>query len=61
MWSPPDLGMGGEGGSADVAGRSEGGGFGEVEECLLVMESTHNNGGTPSNNGGAPSSLREHP
>jgi hypothetical protein len=27
MWSPPDLGIGGEGGSADVAGRSEGGGL----------------------------------
>ena len=29
MWSPPDLGIGGEGGSADVAGRQEGGRFGK--------------------------------
>jgi hypothetical protein len=51
------------------AGR-RGGRFGEVDECLLVVESTQNNGGAPSkmgarphserapkNNGGAPSSC----
>ncbi len=27
MWSPPDQGIGVEGGSADVAGRWEGGGL----------------------------------
>ena len=49
---PPDPGIGVEGGSADVAGRQEGGGeIWKVDECLLVLESTQNNGGAPSSCG----------
>ena len=40
MWSPPDLGMGGEGGSADVAGRWEGGG-GLESGWVLVGSGEH--------------------
>ena len=60
MWSPPDPGKGVEGGSADVAGRWEGGGL--ESGWVLVgswrapkimgarphSESTQNNGGVPS-------------
>jgi hypothetical protein len=42
---------GGEGGSAGVAGRWEGGGCGGVDEGWVVMESSHNNGGAPSSCG----------
>ena len=63
MWSPPDPGKGVEGGSADVAGRWEGGGL--ESGWVLVgswrapkimgarphSESTQNNGGAPSSCG----------
>ena len=47
MWSPPDLGIGVEGGSADVAGRQEGGEVWKVDGCLLVLESTQIMGARP--------------
>jgi len=63
VWSPPDPGKGVEGGSADVAGRWEGGGL--ESGWVLVgswrapkimgarphSESTQNNGGVPSSCG----------
>ncbi len=63
MWPPPDPGKGVEGGSADVAGRWEGGGL--ESGWVLVgawrapkimgarphSESTQNNGGVPSSCG----------
>ena len=57
MWSPPDPGKGVEGGSADVAGRWEGGRIGKWMGARWCLESTQNNGGAEStqNNGGAPS------
>ena len=63
MWSPLDPGIGVEGGSADVAGRWEGGEVWKVDGCLLVLESTQIMGArphserAPKNNGGAPSSC----
>ena len=60
MWSPPDPGKGVEGGSADVAGRWEGGGLesgwvlvgaGRAPKIMGARphpESTQNNGGVPS-------------
>ena len=48
-WSPPDLGKGGGRGDQLMlqAGRT-GGEVWKVDECLLVLESTQNNGGAPS-------------
>jgi hypothetical protein len=43
VWSPPDLGIGVEGGSADV-GRGE---IWKVDGCLLVLESTQIMGARP--------------
>ena len=47
-WSPPDLGIGGRGDQLMLQAGRRGGRFGEVDECLLVVESTQNNGGAPS-------------
>ena len=64
MWSPPDLGIGVEGGSADVAGRQEGGGrFGKwMGACWFwrapkIMGARPHSERAPKNNGGAPSSC----
>ena len=49
---PPDPGKGVEGGSADVAGRWEGGRIGKWMGACWFLESTQNNGGAPSSRGG---------
>ena len=48
MWSPPDLGIGGRGDQLMLQAGRRGGGCGEVNGCLLVVEGTQNNGGAPS-------------
>ena len=63
MWSPPDPGKGVEGGSADVAGRWEGGGL-ESGWVLVgswrapkIMGARPHSERAPKNNGGVPSSC----
>jgi hypothetical protein len=48
MRSPPDLGMRGRGDQLMLQAGRRGEGLERVDECLLVVESTQNNGGAPS-------------
>ena len=56
MWSPPDLGIGVEGGSADVAGRWEGGDLESGWVLVGFWRAPKIMGARPHNNGCAPSS-----